>query len=135
MTRFASRVAADRGSGTVLMVGLVAVVLALFVAISLLGRAQSARGAAQTAADLAALAAAQQLVDGGAGPTVACGTAREVVAANGAVLTGCSLLGHGVVRVTCERSGGLGAARASARAGPSLGPPRVTGSSGGVGVP
>jgi len=115
------------------MVGLIAVVLVLLVAISLLGRSQTARGAAQTAADLGALAAAQQLVGSGGGPPVACGTAREVVAANGAILTGCSLLGQGVVRVTCERSGGLGVARASARAGPSPGQPRVNVSSGGGG--
>jgi len=116
----------DRGSGTVLTLGLVAVVLVLFTAIALLGRAQSARGAAQAAADLGALAAAQQLLDGpgaGSGPASgaggeACAIAREVAAANAAHLTGCVLLPEGVVRVTTERRGGLGNARASARAGP-----------------
>ncbi|MGV8965998.1 MAG: pilus assembly protein TadG-related protein [Cellulomonas sp.] len=131
----------DRGSGTVVAVGLVAVVLLLIGMISLLGRAQSARGAAQTAADLGALAAAQHLAGasgrfggaGGSGPVVgraepgagygsaafeACGIAREVAAANGAVLSRCVLLGGGVVRVTATRPGGLGAAIATARAGP-----------------
>lgn len=132
---------AERGSGTVLTVGLVAVVLMLIVAISLLAQAQSARGAAQTAADLGALAAAQHLVggsgdeggndlgvDGSSGTgsagaaaegSRACAIARTVVVANGSSLTGCALLGGGVVRLTTARSSGLGVATASARAGPS----------------
>jgi len=131
----------ERGSGTVVTVGLVAVVLLLFVVISLLGRAQSARGAAQTAADLGALAAAQHLVGvsggtgaaggsglavrradpvagRGSGAAAACGIARDVVAANGAVLSRCAVLDDGVVRVTATRPGGIGVASASARAGP-----------------
>ena len=137
----------ERGSGTVVAVGLVAVVLLLITMISLLGRAQSARGSAQTAADLGALAAAQHLVGasgvgsgaaGGSGPVVrradprvasgagavaACGIARDVVAANGAVLGRCEVLGGGVVRVTASRPGGLGIAAATARAGPGPGAP------------
>ena len=114
----------ERGSGTVLTLGLVAVVLVLLAAISLLGRAQSARGAAQAAADLGALAAAQHLLDSspsgfGPGPTAAaCGVARQIAAANGASLTSCEVLDDGVVRVTTARPGGLGAAQATARAGP-----------------
>lgn len=108
------------------MLGLVAVILMLFGGIALLGRAQSARGAAQAAADLGALAAAEHLVEashGGfataaPGRGAACAVAREVVSANGATLTGCSFLGEGVVRVTTVRAGGLGTASASARAGP-----------------
>jgi hypothetical protein len=129
-------------------VGLVAVVLLLIVVISLLGRSQSARGAAQTAADLGALAAAQHLVGApagsgaaggsgllvgrgdpavgrgdpapgrGSGVAEACGIAREVVAANGAALSRCAVLDGGVVRVTANRPGGLGIASATARAGP-----------------
>lgn len=119
----------ERGSGTVVTLGLVAVVLLLIVVLSLLGRAQAARGSAQTAADLGALAAAQHLVGSPGGPDLgtiyvtggggsACGIAREVVARNGAVLTGCVLLDGGIVRVTTARAGGLGSARAHARAGP-----------------
>ena len=132
----------ERGSGTVVAVGLVAVVLLVITMISLLGRAQSARGSAQTAADLGALAAAQHLVGasgggsgdaGGSGPGVrradpsvasgagtaaACRIARDVVAANAAVLDRCEVLVGGVVRVTASRPGGLGIATATARAGP-----------------
>lgn len=120
----------DRGAGTVLTLGLVAVALVLIAAISLLGRAQAARGAAQTAADLGALAAAQHLAGGlgGAGPgagaggaSTACGIARSVVTANGAALTGCLLLGDGVVRVSTARAAGGETASASARAGPAPG--------------
>ena len=60
----------------------------------------------------------QREVAGQAGADAACAIAREVVAANGAGLTGCALLGGGVVRVTAVRPGAVGAARATARAGP-----------------
>jgi len=130
--------AGERGSGTVLTLGLVAAALVLIAGVALLAGAQAARGAAQAAADLGALAAAEQLaalvrpggpqgwvqrevqreVAGQAGADAACAIAREVVAANGAGLTGCALLGGGVVRVTAVRPGAVGAARATARAGP-----------------
>lgn len=124
--RTARSVSGERGSGTLLMLGLVAVVLTLIAVIALLAETQSARGAAQAAADLGALAAAEHLVEsarGGAAPVAgargtACAVARAVVSANGASLTGCALLDDGVVRVTTAQSGGLGPARASARAGP-----------------
>ena len=126
--------AGERGSGTVLTLGLVAAALVLIAGVALLAGAQSARGAAQAAADLGALAAAEQLAAlvrpggprgwvqreaaGQAGADAACAIAREVVAANGAGLAGCALLGGGVVRVTAVRPGAVGAARATARAGP-----------------
>ena len=96
------------------------------VAIALLGRAQCARSTAQTAADLAALAAAQDVRDASGGQVEAgtgvrgapCAVARQIASANGSSLTGCWLLDGGVVRVTTLRPGGLGAATASARAGP-----------------
>lgn len=117
---------AERGSGTVLTLGLVAVVCALMVGIALLGRAQCARTTAQTAADLAALAAAQDVRDASSGQFglgsgvsgAPCEVARQVARANDSSLTGCWLLDGGVVRVTTARPGGLGAATASARAGP-----------------
>lgn len=119
----------ERGSGTVLVLGLVAVTLLLIAAISVLVGAQSARAAAQVAADLGALAAAEQLAAAGIGtaPAVtsgaahgpACMLARAVVTANRATLVGCTVLRGGVVRISAERSSGLGTARASARAGPS----------------
>jgi secretion/DNA translocation related TadE-like protein len=120
----------QRGSGTVLAIALVAVTLVVIAGVALLGRAQAVRGAAQSAADLGALAAAQDLtLPSGAGgragtamgfgaPDGACEVARAVVVANGSALTGCVLLGGGVVRVTTARPGGPGTGRASARAGP-----------------
>jgi len=119
----------ERGSGTVVTLGLVAVALLLLAVLSLLGRAQAARGAAQTAADLGALAAAQHLFGAANGPDVgtaytiggagaACDIARDVVVRNGAVLTGCAILDGGIVRVSTARAGGPGTARAHARAGP-----------------
>jgi len=111
----------------VVTLGLVAVALLLLAVLSLLGRAQAARGAAQTAADLGALAAAQHLVGAANGPDVgtaytiggagaACDIARDVVVRNGAVLTGCAILDGGIVRVSTARAGGPGTARAHARA-------------------
>ncbi|QTE31240.1 histidine kinase [Pengzhenrongella sicca] len=127
-----------------LVLGLVAVTLVLIAALALVARAQAARGAAQAAADLGALAAAEALVRGPDGPDVrapdgpdgpdvrapdgpggpsgldgsACDLAGQVVSANGATLTACRVLGGGVVRVSASVPGGLGTATASARAGP-----------------
>lgn len=106
----------ERGSGTVLVLGLVAVVLVLVVTVSLLARTQSTRGAVQAAADLGALAGARRVAS--AGPAAGCAVAQAVVAENGAVLTSCEHVGDGVVRVTASRDSALGPARASARAGP-----------------
>lgn len=120
----------QRGSGTVLAIALVGVTLVLIAGVALLGQAQAVRGAAQSAADLGALAAAQHLTSPsgpgpGAGTAVglgapdgACEVARAVVVANGSALTSCALLGAGVVRVTTARSAGAGTGKASARAGP-----------------
>ena len=126
--------AAERGSGTVLTLGLAAVALVLFACVALLAQAVSARGATQAAADLGALAAAEHLRGSRVGPlptagtgtgagaqgasVAACALARESVSLNGASLTGCAVLDDGVVQVTATRPGGLGMARASARAGP-----------------
>jgi secretion/DNA translocation related TadE-like protein len=117
---------AERGSGTVLILGVVAATLLLAVGIAALGAAQNARGAAQAAADLGALAGATTLRDG----FDPCGTAGATVTRNGAELASCEVLGGGVVRVVATRAavgpggelaGALGEARASARAGPRAG--------------
>ena len=50
----------DQGSGTVLLLALVAVTLVVAALLGLLGSAQLGRGRAQTAADLGALAAASR---------------------------------------------------------------------------
>jgi secretion/DNA translocation related TadE-like protein len=84
----------------------------------MIGTAALARHRAQAAADLAALAAAVRLP---LGPVAACGQARRLAAAMGAVLTGCDVDQLDVVVTTTVRTSGRlgGVARASARAGPS----------------
>jgi secretion/DNA translocation related TadE-like protein len=114
----------ERGAGTVLVLGVIAAILVLAFGIAALGAAQNARGAAQAAADLGALAGATALRDG----FDPCGTARTAVARNGAAVAACEELGGGVVRVVVTRvaagpGGALGEARASARAGPRAGDP------------
>jgi secretion/DNA translocation related TadE-like protein len=112
----------EHGAGTVLILGIVAAVLLLALGIAALGTAQNARGSAQAAADLGALAGATALRDG----FDPCGTAGGTVARNGAEIASCEVLGGGVVRVVVTRQasgpgGALGEARASARAGPRAG--------------
>lgn len=105
--------AGDRGAGTVLVVGVVAVLLALTVAAGQLARATHARAVAQTAADLAALAASSVALD----PTVGvdpCAVARRVAAAHEVALVSCAARADGTVDVTTGRAG----ATARARAGP-----------------
>ena len=109
----------DRGSGTLWMAA-VAVILSLMAStVVLLGLAQTARHKANAAADLAALAAAQVLLDG---TESACDEAVQNASANGARLTGCSVDGE-IVSVSVSvgvRLGRfrIGQAEASARAGP-----------------
>lgn len=110
----------EEGAGTVLLLGVAAVVVLLALAVGSLGAAQRARGAAQAAADLGALAAATAL-QAGLDP---CATAAAAVDRNGAELAECLPEGGGAVRVTAVGSasmpGGLplGQASAAARAGP-----------------
>ena len=108
------------GSGTVLLLGLVAVILILAVALAALGAAHQGRVQAQTAADLAAIAAATALRDG----YPACDIAGQLLARNKAQLLTCTTENHGVVRVTATVEpalfGGwiLRPAQGRARAGP-----------------
>lgn len=113
----------ERGAGTVLILGIVAATLLLAVGIAALGAAQNARGVAQAAADLGALAGATALRDG----FDPCATAVATVARNGAEAASCEVLDGKVVRVVAthvvagpagQLVGALGQARASARAGP-----------------
>ncbi|GEL96824.1 Rv3654c family TadE-like protein [Cellulomonas terrae] len=106
----------DRGSGTVLLLALVAVVLVVAALLGLLGSAQLGRGRAQTAADLGALAGASQVLAGQPGDP--CPVAAEVVRRNGARLSSCTHEGAGVVTVRVVVRGAAGSATASARAGP-----------------
>ncbi len=113
----------ERGAGTVLLLAVAAVVVLLALAIAALGAAQRARGVAQSAADLGALAAATALRHG----VDPCATAAAGVERNAAELAACEVEPGGVVRVTtaCAVAGPeswvgalLGEASAAARAGP-----------------
>ncbi len=128
----------ERGAGTVLVLAVAAVVLLLALGVGALGSAQRARGSAQAAADLAALAAATVARHGEDACTVATDAARR----NGAELVGCEPEPGGVVRVRTARpavgsdggpwAGLLGDAHADARAGPRpAGPPTDEGGAAG----
>ena len=111
-----SRVSGERGSATVWVVALAGVLAAIGVAAVLVGAAVVGRHRATTAADLAALAAAEHAVRG---DPRACAAAGEVAGANGARLSVCTVGDGAVVEVAVAvpvRLGPLGASRAGARA-------------------
>ncbi|PFG41898.1 secretion/DNA translocation related TadE-like protein [Isoptericola jiangsuensis] len=122
---------AERGAGTVLLLGVVAVVLLCFLGLAALGAAQHARARAQSAADLAALAAATAARSG----LDACTTASAVTRRNGGEQADCLPGPGGTVTVTVVvpvrgpalPGAGQGAV-ARARAGPD--PDVVSGSAG-----
>lgn len=94
----------ERGSGTVLAIGLVGVLASLLVAGLLVAAVAMTGQRARTAADLAALAAAGHALTGGS-ETSACSAGSEVAAANGTVLVECRLLvgpGTGLPRAEVE---------------------------------
>jgi len=114
-------VAADRGSGSVLVLGLVAVAVLLAGAGAVLAQAGTAAVRAASAADLAALAAADVLLGRASGDP--CGAAARVAREAGAVLGECVPQPDGAVVVSVRVAPGgtasaLGEAVASARAGP-----------------
>lgn len=115
--------AGERGSGTGLALGIIAVLLVFFSVLAGLIAAVTANHRASTAADLAALAAA----DSARGLTLGepCQVANETAANNGAMLIACARSptreGTVDVRVQVEISGPyafLGPAESLARAGP-----------------
>lgn len=116
----------ERGSGTVLVVALMAVVVMLMGMLTLMVGAQVAHGRAQAAADLAALAAADAItaprdvvVDEGAlAGADPCRRAGDVAARNAAEVSTCTVLPDGVVQVVVSVRGISGVASARARAGP-----------------
>ena len=115
-----STVDRERGAGTVLVVGIVALVVVVALALTAIGAAQRTRGSAQATADLAALAAATALQRGGD----PCATARDAVARNQGALAACTPGDGGTVQVTVTVPVPLalflpgGQAEAAARAGP-----------------
>ena len=108
----------ERGSGTVLALGLGLVVIAAVALLLLLAQSAVAASRAAAAADLAALAAA----DAARGITSGepCAVAREVALKNDAALVACSEGTDATVQVRTELGAGrfLGAATGLARAGP-----------------
>ena len=112
----------ERGSGTVLALGLGLVVIMAAVLLLLLAQSAVAASRAAAAADLAALAAA----DAARGITSGepCVVAGDVARMNNATILTCSEGPEGTVQVRAELSAGplLGAATGLARAGP---PPAV----------
>lgn len=114
----------DRGSSTVLALGVIAVMLSLMVAGLAVLSAVHAAHVARSSADLAALAGAieyQERSTRGA----ACAEARRIARGHGARLVSCGVAGRGVVTVTtsvpiAHRLVGVGPTHAEgrARAGP-----------------
>lgn len=113
----------ERGSGTVLALGAMAVVLLLLTALLVLGVASTAMSRARTAADAGALAAGRSLLDGASAES-ACSAAAHFTAAAGAIVVLCRPGTDGAgaprvdIRVRVEHGiPGLPAASAWARAG------------------
>ena len=110
----------ERGSGTVLVLGIIAVLLAMAVCAGGLIQAQAAAGKARSTADLAALGGATALSSIVA-PGDPCEAASRVARANGAEVTTCSVTGEDVVVEVSVEARVLGVSRpavSSARAGP-----------------
>ncbi|MCZ2401796.1 flp pilus-assembly TadE/G-like family protein [Paenarthrobacter sp. Z7-10] len=110
----------ERGSGTVLAVGVICVLLSMLAALLLITQAAVAASRAATAADLAALAgadAARDLISG-----EPCTVAASVVAQHRAALVSCIVGGHERDIVDISTRVDLpppwGAAKGHARAGP-----------------
>ena len=110
----------DRGSGTVAVLGVVGVLLAMTVGALTVVSAVVASHRAQSAADLAALAVGAALV-AGEGSGVACGRGVAVAARNGGSVTSCQTAPDLSVELVVDVPATmprLGAATAYARAGP-----------------
>lgn len=117
MSRVMSRVrrVPDRGSATVLVLAVATLAVAVATVVALGGAVLHAGARARTAADLAALAAA----DAFAGGTEPCAAARTVATRNAAVLVRCSPGADGVTVLVEVRLPVVGRpVRASARAVP-----------------
>ena len=109
----------DRGSVTIWAAALAGLVWLGSSAAFLYGSAIAGRHRAESAADLAALAAAVHVPDG---PADACAVAARIAARNGPSLRGCEVVGEEVEvvvswRLSLGRLGGFTTV-AAARAGP-----------------
>jgi len=105
----------ERGATTIVVIGVVALGFALVLGAARLGTAVVARARADTAADAAALAAADMLTLG-RDPGVAATAARDTASSNGARLVSCACTGRFPSVVVEVTAGLLGTARATARA-------------------
>lgn len=109
----------DRGSATVLVMAMGALIVACGLLGAGLGAALVARHRAAMAADFGALAAALHVADGG---EEACRHAAMLVSENGGTLTSCEISGmDAVVEVAVRLPGefaGFGSATARSKAGP-----------------
>lgn len=110
---------ADQGSGTVLGLALVTVVLTLSLGALAVLAAVAAGHRAATAADLGALAAAAVLSREG-NPDRSCAEAERIARANGATVTACVVTGEEVSVTAVVSPGwrGMPDAPARSRAGP-----------------
>jgi secretion/DNA translocation related TadE-like protein len=115
----------DRGSATVLVLGVCLVAFAVMTSAAGLGSALFARHRAESVADLASLAAADVLL--GRAPGAPCDAARRVAASSGSeglVLVECRTDGRVAHVTVVGRPAGwvglLGAATVSASAGPAV---------------
>ena len=108
----------ERGAGTVLALALVAVVIALLLGPLLLAEAGVMASRAASAADLAALAAADAARGLSSGEP--CSVAAEVAGKQDAKITSCTVTGGDVVDVETELAHPFqwGVATGRARAGP-----------------
>ena len=108
----------ERGAGTVLALGLGAVVMAMLLGLLFLAQAGVMASRAASAADLAALAAADAARGLASGEP--CAVAADVAAKHDAKLAACSVAGGNVVEVRTElaRPFQWGIATGRARAGP-----------------
>lgn len=111
----------ERGSGTVLALALVLVLLVAGTSVGLLAQAGVLASRAAAAADLAALAAADAAR--GLAPGEPCAVAAEVAARNDARISSCSIEGGDTVQVGTElhTRSPFGTATGLARAGPPAG--------------
>lgn len=114
---------ADEGSATVTALGVVGVLVVLLTACLALASASVAGHRARSAADLAALAAAQALAGSSAAP---CAEASRIAERQGAVVRECRVDGADVELVVAVTPAGavakVGDATARARAGPEADP-------------
>lgn len=112
----------ERGSGTVLVLGLILAISVVLLGLMAVGDAVATKERAQDIADVAALAGAQKLRHEGS--SVACRQAGELVARHGLSMSSCAVReSHVIVSVRARTHMIKTSVEASARAGPADEPP------------